>query len=48
MRRRLLHATRKTEVGDHELTLVADEEVGGLHVAMKNEVLEIAHPKSGL
>lgn len=35
-----MNAPRKAKVGNHELTLIVDEQVRGLHVAMQNQVLQ--------
>lgn len=34
-----VNAPRKAKVGNHELTLIVDQQVGGLHVAMQDQVL---------
>jgi hypothetical protein len=38
---RLLDAPRETEIGNHEDSLVVDEEVGSLHVTMKDPILRV-------
>ena len=34
-----VNAPREAKVGNHELTLIVDQQVGGLHVAMQDQVL---------